>query len=102
MEVRSFFYAHSTSDSGRESVLGLEKSYFELRSLLKTNVNERFSQQEVIIIIKLFLSIIFNGFPVLSFPVCIVQIFRSPEKQWIEVSLYYRFGMANSSSFHLT
>jgi hypothetical protein len=32
IEVRSFFYAHSTSDSGRESVLGLEKSYFELRS----------------------------------------------------------------------
>jgi hypothetical protein len=31
MEVRSFFYAHSTSDSGRESVLCLEKSYFELR-----------------------------------------------------------------------
>jgi hypothetical protein len=31
MEVGSFFYAHSTSDSGRESVLGLEKSYFELR-----------------------------------------------------------------------
>jgi hypothetical protein len=31
MEVRYFFYAHSTSDSGRESVLGLEKSYFELR-----------------------------------------------------------------------
>jgi hypothetical protein len=31
MEVRSSFYAHSTSDSGRESVLGLEKSYFELR-----------------------------------------------------------------------
>jgi hypothetical protein len=30
MGVRSFFYAHSTSDSGRESVLGLEKSYFEL------------------------------------------------------------------------
>jgi hypothetical protein len=56
--------------------------------LLKTNVNERFSQQEVIICIKLFLSIIFNGFPVLSFPVCIVQIFRSPEKRWIEVSLY--------------
>jgi hypothetical protein len=55
--------------------------------LLKTNVNERFSQQEVIIIIK-FLSIISNGFPVLSFPVCIVQIFRSPEKRWIEVSLY--------------
>jgi hypothetical protein len=26
MKVRSFFYAHSTSDSGRESVLGLEKS----------------------------------------------------------------------------
>jgi hypothetical protein len=30
-KVRSFFYAHSTSDSDRESVLGLEKSYFELR-----------------------------------------------------------------------
>jgi hypothetical protein len=36
--------------------------------LLKTNVNERFSQQEVIIFIKLFLSIIFNGFPVYHFP----------------------------------
>jgi hypothetical protein len=60
--------------------------------LLKTNVNERFSQQEVIIIIKLYLSIIFNGFPVLSFPVCIVQIFRSPEKRWIEVSLYLTFS----------
>jgi hypothetical protein len=31
MKVRSFFYAHSRSDSGGESVLGLEKSYFELR-----------------------------------------------------------------------
>jgi hypothetical protein len=57
--------------------------------LLKTNVNERFSKQEVIIIIKLLLSIIFNGFPVLTFPVCIVLIFRSPEKRWIEVSLYF-------------
>jgi hypothetical protein len=61
--------------------------------LLKTNVNERFFQQEVIIMIKLFLSIIFNGFPVLSFPVCIVQIFRSPEKRWIEVSLYITQNM---------
>jgi hypothetical protein len=31
MKVKSFFYAHSTSDSDRESVIGLEKSYFELR-----------------------------------------------------------------------
>jgi flagellar motor switch/type III secretory pathway protein FliN len=31
MKIKSFFYAHSTSDSDRESVLGLEKSYFELR-----------------------------------------------------------------------
>jgi hypothetical protein len=31
IKVKSFFYAHSTSDSDRESVLGLEKSYFELR-----------------------------------------------------------------------
>jgi hypothetical protein len=31
MKVRSFFYAHSTSNNDRESVLGLEKSYFELR-----------------------------------------------------------------------
>jgi hypothetical protein len=42
MKVKSFFYAHSTSDSDRESVLGLEKSYFELRSLHKTNLNETF------------------------------------------------------------
>jgi hypothetical protein len=31
MKVKSFFYVHSMSDSDRESVLGLEKSYFELR-----------------------------------------------------------------------
>jgi hypothetical protein len=31
MKVKSFFYAHSMRDSDRESVLGLEKSYFELR-----------------------------------------------------------------------
>jgi hypothetical protein len=31
MKVKSFFYAHSTSDRDRESFLGLEKSYFELR-----------------------------------------------------------------------
>jgi hypothetical protein len=31
MKVKSFFYAHSTNDSDRESVLGLENSYFELR-----------------------------------------------------------------------
>jgi hypothetical protein len=36
MKVKSFFYAHSTSDSDRESVLGLEKSYFELRSKVST------------------------------------------------------------------
>jgi hypothetical protein len=31
MKIKSFFYAHSMSDSDHESVLGLEKSYFELR-----------------------------------------------------------------------
>jgi hypothetical protein len=31
MKVKSFFYAHSTSDSYRENVLGLEKSYCELK-----------------------------------------------------------------------
>jgi hypothetical protein len=36
MKVKSLFYAHSTSDSDRESVLGLEKSYFELRSKVCT------------------------------------------------------------------
>jgi hypothetical protein len=36
MKVKSFFYAHSTSDSDRECVLGLEKSYFELRSKVCT------------------------------------------------------------------
>jgi hypothetical protein len=36
MKVKSFFYAHSTSDSDRENVLGLEKSYFELRSKVCT------------------------------------------------------------------
>jgi hypothetical protein len=36
MKVKSFFYAHSTSDSDRKSVLGLEKSYFESRSKVCT------------------------------------------------------------------
>jgi hypothetical protein len=36
VKMKSFFYAHSTSDSVRESVLGLEKSYFELRSKVCT------------------------------------------------------------------
>jgi hypothetical protein len=31
MKVKSFFYVHSTSDSDRESVLGLKKLYFEMR-----------------------------------------------------------------------
>jgi hypothetical protein len=36
MKVKSFFYAHSTGGSDRESILGLEKSYFELRSKVCT------------------------------------------------------------------
>jgi hypothetical protein len=36
MKVKSFFYAHSVSDSDHESVLGLEKSYFELRRKVYT------------------------------------------------------------------
>jgi hypothetical protein len=36
MKVKSFFYAHSTSDRDRKSVLGLEKSYLELRSTVRT------------------------------------------------------------------
>jgi hypothetical protein len=36
MKVKFFFYAHSTSDSDRESVLGLEKSYFELSHKVAT------------------------------------------------------------------
>jgi hypothetical protein len=31
MKVKSFFYAHSTSDNDRERVVGLEKSYFKWR-----------------------------------------------------------------------
>jgi hypothetical protein len=31
IKVKSFFYAHSKSDSDCERFLGLEKSYFELR-----------------------------------------------------------------------
>jgi hypothetical protein len=36
MKVKSLFYAHSTSDSDRESVLGLGKPYFELRNKVCT------------------------------------------------------------------
>jgi hypothetical protein len=64
------------SDSDRESVLGLEKSYFELRRKVCTKqmLMKDFFQQEVIIIIKLYLSIIFNGFSVLSFYCIAVNI----------------------------
>jgi hypothetical protein len=54
MHEALFLYVHSTSDSNRESVLGLEKSYFELRRKVctkQTSVKD-FFQQEVIIIIK--------------------------------------------------
>jgi hypothetical protein len=30
-KVKTFFYAHSVSDADRENILGLEKSYFQLR-----------------------------------------------------------------------
>jgi predicted transcriptional regulator YheO len=30
-KVKAFFYAHSVTDADREHVLGLEKSYFQLR-----------------------------------------------------------------------
>jgi hypothetical protein len=41
MKVKSFFYAHSTSDSDRESFVGLDKSYFELRGKLCTKQTSR-------------------------------------------------------------
>jgi hypothetical protein len=47
MKVKSFFYANSMSDSDRESVLGLEKSYFELRSKVytkQTSIKDFFSK----------------------------------------------------------
>jgi hypothetical protein len=93
MKVKSFFYAHSTSDSDLESVLGLEKSYFELRSKFCTKQTSMkdFFQQEVTIIIKLFLSTIFNVSRYYRFPICIVFVFHPPEKRWIEVSLYYHY-----------
>jgi hypothetical protein len=56
--------------------------------LHKTNVSERFFQQEVIIIIKLFLSIIFMVSRNYRFPLCIVFVFHAPEKRCIEVLLY--------------
>jgi hypothetical protein len=30
-KVRAFFYAHSVTNADREHILGLEKSYFQLR-----------------------------------------------------------------------
>jgi hypothetical protein len=30
-KVKAFFYAHSVTDADREHILGLEKSYFQLR-----------------------------------------------------------------------
>jgi hypothetical protein len=47
-KVKSFFYAHSMSDSDCESVLGLEKSYFELRRKVctkQTSMKDFFSKK---------------------------------------------------------
>jgi hypothetical protein len=46
-KVKSFVYAHRMSDSDRESVLGLEKLYFELRSKVctkQTSMKDFFSK----------------------------------------------------------
>jgi hypothetical protein len=48
MKVKSFFYAQSTSDNDRKSVLGLEKSYFELSSKVctkQTSMKDFFSKK---------------------------------------------------------
>jgi hypothetical protein len=48
MKVKSFFHVYSTSDSDRESVVGLEKSYFELRSKVctkQTSMKDFFSKK---------------------------------------------------------
>jgi hypothetical protein len=48
MKVKSFFYAHSMSDSDHESVLGLEKSYFELKCKVCTkqmSIKDSFSKK---------------------------------------------------------
>jgi hypothetical protein len=78
MKVKSFFYAHSTSDSDRESFLGLEKSYFELRRKVCTKQMSKKFAAIIIIIIKLFLSRIFYGFPVLLFSRMYRFCFPSP------------------------
>jgi hypothetical protein len=47
-KVKSFFYVHSTSDSDRESVLGLKKSYFEFRRKVctkQTSMKDFFSKK---------------------------------------------------------
>jgi hypothetical protein len=47
-KVKYFFYVHSTSDSDRESVLGLEKSYFEFRRKVctkQTSMKDFFSNK---------------------------------------------------------
>jgi hypothetical protein len=48
MKVKSFFYAHKMSDSDRKCVLGLEKSYFDLRSKFctkQTSMKDFFSKK---------------------------------------------------------
>jgi hypothetical protein len=69
--------------------------------LHKTNINQRLFQQEVIIIIKLFISIIFNGFLVLSFSLNIVFVFHPPEKRCIEFLLYKKFGITVKPRFYV-
>jgi hypothetical protein len=47
-KVKSFFYAHSTSDSDRESGIGIEKSYFEFRRKVctkQTSMKDFFSKK---------------------------------------------------------
>jgi hypothetical protein len=50
-KVKAFFYAHSVTDANRERILGLEKSYFQLKqnSAMKQKDNvQLFSLKKVV------------------------------------------------------
>jgi hypothetical protein len=76
-KVKVFFYAHSVTDVDREHILGLKKSYFQLRQ------NSAKKQDSV----RLFL---FKkvGFRIYRFPAFIDCFLHSLEKRQIERTLY--------------
>jgi hypothetical protein len=70
-KVKAFFYAHSVSDADCEHILGLEKSYFQLR---QNSVKKQKKMYNFFCLKKMV-------FPISCFPIFIDRFLHSLEKR---------------------